>query len=779
MTRPAFPVIHNPVGPREAFQQAVAFHRQGRFQEAEPLYQIVLKAEARHFDALYCLALIKLQQNRFDAAADLLRRAIKVEKRSAEAHHSLAIALTGQGRSEEAIRRYQKALAIRPDFAEAHNNLGYALQTLGRIEEAIAHYQRALAITAAYSEARNNLGNALQMLGRSEEAIAQYEKAIALNPNDAVAYTNLGNALGTLGRHEEAIKQYEKALAIRPDLAEAHNSLASALGILGRYAEAHSHCEAALAIRPDYLDARINFGNVLRELGRHEEAINQYEEVLAIKPDDVVALIRRGGSLGALERFDQASASFEKALSVAPDSQAAFSGLARSALASCDWARTAKLSREVAARAAKGISPIHPFTFLGYCSDPSLQLVCAKTFVSNEIPVFPPRLWKGGIWRHDKIRIAYVAGGFHAHPTAYLMVELFELHDRSQFEVLGISLGGDDGSDIRARLIRAFDQFHDVRLKSNRDIATLLNDMEVDIVIDLSGYTTNCRPEVLAYRPAPIQVSYIGFPGTLGANFYDYVIADRIVLPFDQQTFYTEKIVHLPESYQVNDSKRQVGTQMPLRREAGLPEKGFVFCCFNNNYKITSSVFDIWTRLLRNVEGSVLWLYRGNAVAEANLRREAAARGIDPARLVFAGRVKLEDHLARHCLADLFLDTLPINAHTTASDALWAGLPVVTCRGESFSGRVAASLLGAVGLPELVTNNLEDYGALALRLATDASLLHGFREKLKQNRLSYPLFDTDRYRRHIEAAYWKMWELWQRGEMPRSFAVEPAASDAS
>jgi len=360
-----------------------------------------------------------------------------------------------------------------------------------------------------------------------------------------------------------------------------------------------------------------------------------------------------------------------------------------------------------------------------------------------------------------------------------LTVELIELHDRSRFEILGISLGPDDQSDIRARLMRAFDQFYDVQGKNDREIATLLNDMQVDIAIERSGYTTDARPEILASRPAPIQASYIGFPGSLGADFIDYVIADPTTVPFDQQKFYTEKIVHLPDCYLVSDSKRVIAECTPTRHEAELPTQGFVFCCFNNNYKINPPVFDIWMRLLRRVDGSVLWLLRDNIAAEGNLRREAAARGIDPARLVFAGRVTNQDHLARHRLADLFLDTLPYNAHTTASDALWTGLPLITCCGQSFAGRVAASLLKAVGLPELVTHSFEEYEALALRLATEPLLLYGFKDRLKQNRLTYPLFDTDRCRRHIEAAYITMWEIWQRGENPRSFTVEPHPDGAA
>ena len=366
-----------------------------------------------------------------------------------------------------------------------------------------------------------------------------------------------------------------------------------------------------------------------------------------------------------------------------------------------------------------------------------MQLACAKRFIRHAVPVDLPQIWRGKIWRNRKIKVAYVSCGFHKHPTAYLIAELIEIHDRSRFEVLGISLGPDDQSEIRARLVRGFEQFHDVRMKSDREVAALLNDMQVDIAVDCSGYIVNARPGIFAARPTPIQINYLAHPGTLGAGFYDYILADATVLPFDQQPFYAEKIVHLPNSYQVNDFKRPVAARTPTRTEVGLPAEGFVFCCFNNSYKITPPVFDIWMRLLDRVAGSVLWLCSDRIAAETNLRREAAARGIDPARLVFARRVPLEDHLARHRLADLFLDTLPYNAHTTASDALWVGLPIVTCCGQSFAGRVAASLLRAIGMPDLVTHDLDEYERLALRIACGPAVRQELRERLRQNR-SFP-----------------------------------------
>jgi protein O-GlcNAc transferase len=373
-----------------------------------------------------------------------------------------------------------------------------------------------------------------------------------------------------------------------------------------------------------------------------------------------------------------------------------------------------------------------------------------------------------------KIRLAYLSADFRDHATAWLAAELFELHDRSRFDVLGVSYGVDDGSETRRRLITAFDQFHDVSLCSDREVAQLVLELGVDIAVDLKGHTQYGRPAILAYRPAPVQVSYLGYPGTMGAEFIDYVLADPIILPASQAQFYSEKIVHLPDCYQPNDSRRRIAAETQTRASVGLPESAFVFCSFNNSYKFTARFFDIWMRLLREVEGSVLWLLQTSEPATRNLCSEACSRGIDPSRLVFAPKVEVSRHLARHRLADLFLDNLPVNAHTAASDALWVGLPVLTCMGENFVGRVAASLLNAVGLPEFVTRSLDEYEALALKLASDPMLIASVRQKLDGNRKAYPLFNTDRLRRHIESAYMTMRDIAQRGEPPQSFAVEPA-----
>jgi predicted O-linked N-acetylglucosamine transferase (SPINDLY family) len=352
-----------------------------------------------------------------------------------------------------------------------------------------------------------------------------------------------------------------------------------------------------------------------------------------------------------------------------------------------------------------------------------------------------------------------------------LIAGLFEAHDRTRFDITAISIGPDSNDEMRARLRSAFDRFVDVRYKSDQEVALLLRELEIDIAVDLQGFTQHCRPGILSHRAAPVQVNYLGYPGTMGADYIDYIIGDRCVIPPEHHPGYAEKVVYLPDCYQVNDSKRRIAARTPTRAELGLPEKGFVYCCFNNNHKISPRVFDVWMRLLNKVQGSVLWLLEDNKTVARNLRQEAERRSIASGRVIFAPRVKMEEHLARQRLADLFLDTLPYNAHVTASDALWVGLPVVTHIGGAFAGRVAASLLNAVGLPELLTSSWEDYEALALKLATSPAMLADIRAKLALNRTTHPLFDTGRFRRHIESAYVTMWERYQRGEPPVSFAV--------
>jgi protein O-GlcNAc transferase len=622
-----------------------------------------------------------------------------------------------------------------------------AAQAAGNWSEADRLYREALA-GAPVPEMLVNHGNLLARLGRREEAMARYDQALAGNPGLVPALYNRGGLLSEMKRFEEALASYDRALARQPDMTAAWNNRGTALRGLRRLDEAFASIDRALALAPGHVNALTNRALLLRDMKRFEEALAAVEKVLAVQPGFGEALYLRGNVLADLGRLDAALESHDAALAANPDHPHALNGAARAALILCDWARTATLAPQLVQAVATGRAIIQPFTLLGYTDDAALQRRCAETYVQRMVPPAPPLAQ--GRYRHDKIRLAYLSADFHQHPTAQLLAELFERHDRDRFEVTAIAFGPDDGSTMRTRLIKAFDRFEDVRGSSDLQVAKLLRAMEIDIAVDLNGHTQDARPGILAHHPAPVQVNYLVYPGTTGAPFMDVILADRIVLPLDHQPFFSERIVHLPDCYQANDATREIPLA-PSREVAGLPATGFVFCCFNNSWKITPAAFDIWMRLLARVDGSVLWLLDGPQAQ--NLRREARTRGIDPARLVFAPRLSPPQHLARHRLADLFLDTLTYNAHTTASDALHAGLPLVTCIGKAFPGRVAASLLKAIDMPELVTTAPGQYEELALELAKNPALLAATRAKLARNRTTTPLFDSDRFRKGIEEVF--------------------------
>jgi predicted O-linked N-acetylglucosamine transferase (SPINDLY family) len=472
-----------------------------------------------------------------------------------------------------------------------------------------------------------------------------------------------------------------------------------------------------------------------------------------------------------LKRYDDAAASFARARAIAPGLPYALSSQVWAELFACDWREIGLHVAQLRQQAREGQVPVSPFVLLAVTDSPAEQLQATQSYLAETHAGAQPPLPRRARPPGGRLRIAYISADFHQHATAALMTRLFELHDRRAFEVVGVSYGPDDGSPMRARLLRAFDRFVDVRHMTNEQAARQLADLGIDIAIDLKGHTEDSRMAMLAWRPAPVQATYIGYPATVGAAYVDYVLADRIVIPPEHQRFYTEKVVHLPGSYQVNDDQLMIDSRAPSRADVGLPADAFVFCAFNNAYKLRPDVFDVWMRLLAAVPGSVLWLQQNNAAMERRLRGYANARGVDPGRLVFAPKAPLGEHLARHRCADLFLDTLPCNAHTTASDALRMGLPIVTCLGSTFAGRVAASLLHAAGLPELVTHTLEDYETLALKLARDPQMLAGLRARLEGNKATHPLFDSARTCRAIEAAYQAMWERHLRGEPPAAFAI--------
>ncbi len=690
------------------------------------------------------------------------------------AWHNLGLVEHMTGRHAQAAEYIGKAIDLKPDYARAYANLTAVLRETRQFELARGIAERAIRLDPGFAPAHNNLGNVLEDLGELDAALAAYMEACRLDPFFIEAHTNAAEILRRLDRREAALALCTAVAAKRPEAAAPHFTAGNILRELLRIDEACAALRQAVALNPGFAEAHSNLGNMLQHAQDFRGAVAAYEKALAINPDMAEVHCNLGAAYESLRRIDEASQSYARAVVLDPTLTGVRAQLLHIRRGFCDWADHDAEESAVLAAIATYEGAVPPFGLLSINSGHALQLRAGRAWARafRARPSFDHRRPAAGE-RGRKLRIGYLSGDFFRHATAMLMAGLFEEHDRARFEIVAYSHGADDGSELRSRLDKAFDRFVDLTGMDDRAAAQRIYDDRVDILVELKGYTQYSRSEIAAHRPAPIQVNFVGYPGTMGAGFIDYVIADPITLPMDQQPFYDEKIVHLPDSYQPNDRCRPIEDRTPTRAECGLPAQGFVFCCFNNSYKLTPQFFAIWMRLLAAVPGSVLWLLDAHARVKENLRKEAAAHGIDPDRLIFAARCGIGGHLARHRLADLFLDTLPYNAHTTTSDALWAGLPVVTALGDTFAGRVAASLLHAVGLPELVTQSLEDYEALALDLARDPDRLAAIRRKLFANRPTAPLFDAKRYARHLEAAYKRMWDIHADGGTPRPFAVTP------
>lgn len=613
-----------------------------------------------------------------------------------------------------------------------------ALHRQGNLDAAERVYREILGRQPRHFDAMHMLGVVRLQQRRTADGIALIRQAIAVNGEVASAHVNLGKAMIAERRPDEALACFDRAIALDDTSVEAH---------------AH-RADIMLAVR------------------RPEEALNSYRAAADLRPHEAALQRNCGHLLAMLRRHDEAFAAYDRAFRLAPDLPGVEGHRLYAKMHLCDWRDRDADCAHLIASVVAGKSATQPFIFLAASSSAAVQLRCAQTWTATHFDATPPR-WRGEQYRHERIRIAYLSADFRQHAASVLMAGMFESHDRSRFEVSAVSLGADDGSPMRKRMMGAFEHFIDAYALGDDAVADLIRSREIDIAVDLMGYTTTSRTGIFARRPAPVQAHYMGFAGTMGAPFLDYVIADRTVIPDTARAAYSEKVVTLPNSYFVNDSGRPIAERAFTRAELGLPERGFVFCCFNGTHKIAPDIFDGWMRILKQVNGSVLWLLADHPATIGNLTREAAARGVDPKRLVFARRIPPAEHLARHRAADLFLDTLPYNAHTTACDALWAGLPVLTRIGETFAGRVAASLLGAIGLRELITETSADYERRAIALAADPVRLAAIRGRLAQNRLTAPLFDTRLFTRHMEAAFAAMHRRHQAGEPPDHISIRP------
>ena len=718
-------------------QQACAQHQQGNLARARALFEQVLKVQPANLTALNALAVIAAQSKDHPRALDLFERALRSD----------------------------------PHNATTHCNRGLVYQQLKDLESAAASFERAIALRADYALAHYNHGTTLHDMGQARAALQSYERAIAADPRLAAAHYNRGVILQELGEPHDALCSYDRAIMLQPGYVEAHYNRGVLLQALGQPTAALASYDQAIALDAAHSRAYTNRGVLLCRLQRSAAALDSLDRAIAIRPDAANAHFNRGIVLNDLRQYEASIASFDRAIALGYDGVGLYGGRRHAKMQICDWRDFDAERQDLIDRLGRDEPASPPFHVLLTSDSARLQRQAAVAWVRSQYPpdaTMPPLL---PYPRHRRIRVGYFSADFHDHATLYLMAQLFAEHDREAFDITAFSFGPDGESAMRSRVTSAVDAFHPVRGRSDAEVALLSRRLEIDIAVDLKGLTQFSRPEIFARRAAPLQVSYLGYPGTMGAEFMDYLIADRTLVPEGLESGYGENIIFLPDSYQVNDARRAAVDDTFTREQLGLPEAAFVYCCFNNTFKITPAMFGAWMRILQRVDGSVLWLYQGAPVAAENLRREAVARGVDPARLVFAPFMASPQHLARHRAADLFLDTSPCNAHTTASDALWAGLPLLTLAGEAFASRVAASLLHALRMPELVTTSLGEYERRAVAFGTDRTLLQAVTQTLRRHRLTTPLFDTRLFAGRLQTAYRAIYDRHHAGLPPAPITI--------
>ncbi len=719
-------------------------------------------------------------------------------------HANLGSTYSALGRSVDALVSYDRALRLNPRFAGAWANRGKLLLSLQRPDDALASFDQVLRLDAPSAEIFFYKGQALHRLARRSDALDSYDQALRLNREFAEAFNNRGMVLHEMGRHGDALLSVDEALRLAPKFGLALHNRAIILLALLRYDEARESADRAIALDPNSVDslncragallqlnqphqameslecalrlqpghpeAQHNLGIALRDLRRFEESVAAFSRVLAADADHVPTLSQLGATLLSAGRFEAARECYQRLLTLAPEREYALGNLLHAQKHCADWSSHSETSRRILDGIQAGRRVDLPFSLLAITDRLTAQRQCAEIFRAHMYPPHTP-LWRGERYAHTKIRIAYLSSDLREHAVSFLLAGVIELHDRARFEVIAISLLPPDSNAWGQRVRQAFDRFIDVSQHSDSEIAAQIRSLEIDILIDLNGYTRGMRSAILARHAAAVQVGYLGFPATMGASYMDYLIADEFVIPAHSQVHYSEKIAYLPHCFQANDAKKERVRSTAGRTELRIPQRGVLLCCFNNTYKLNPECFDIWMRVLRNVPESRLWLLADSELVKARLSQGATDRGVDPARLLFAQHVPYVDHLSRLALADLFLDTLPFNGGTTVSDALWAGVPVLTCTGEAFAARMAGSLLNSLGLTELITRNGEEYERCLLDLARDPEKLAGLRRRLVKERDRAPLFDTPRFTRHLEAAYIRMHERSLAGQPPASFQI--------
>jgi protein O-GlcNAc transferase len=786
------------------YNLAGALHEVKEFDSAIIAYKKALDLEPDNTHALNNLGNTCREIGNNQSAIKYYKKAISINNDYAEANYSLGSTYQDIGQLEEAVKCYEKVLTLRPNFYELHNNTAIILQNLGKADSAIEHLNEALLINPSFTEAIHNLGSFYKELGDFKKAYDCFESALKNDSNYLEAYRSIGNLQMEMGLLDLSIKSFKKVLEYNPNYIEVLNNLGSVYKDLGNFDESLEVFEKALAINPNYLEVLNNLGLTLIELERFSDAIVIYKKAIAInsnysyaynnygialnglhkyqeaedffihairiEPNYYDANVNYGNSLFRNDIFDKAIYYYERSLEIKPGENYIFGDILHAKMQICHWKDWSNSIKKLTVDISKEKKIIGPFALTALIDNPDLIRKATEIFINDKFPKSSSLPEISKLPKHSKIRIGYFSADFREHPVSALTIELYENHCRDKFEVYAFSYGPDTNDPMNLRIKDAVDYFYDIRSMSNIDSAILVRSLELDIAIDLGGFTQDARTEIFSISIAPIQLSYIGYLGTMGASYYDYLIADIVIIPEKDQKSYTEKIVYLP-TFQVNDSNQTETVTSLSRKDVGLPEKGFVFCCFNKSYKYNPRCFDIWARILNKVQNSVLIIYLENNLAQSNLKQEITQRGLDPARLIFGERLSRPEYLGRYKLADLFLDTNPYNAGATSSDALRMGLPVLTFYGHSFASRMGASLLRAVHMPELIASSEEEYEAMAIELGTNPKKLKTIKDKLFINLAKAELYNSIEFTKNIESAYTIMYDRYHKDLKPNHIHV--------
>ena len=758
------------IPPQETINQIIYLYNQGQFSTVVNQAKTLAEKYPKSFIIWNILGASTAQIGMIDKSIESYKKAISIKPDYIEAYINMGLAYQHLGKLEEAIEEFKKALLVKPDYTEAYSNMGNAFLEQGKLEEAIDAYKTVLSLEPDYAEAFNNMGNALQGQDKLEEAIEVYNKALFIKPDYPEAYSNMGNALQAQGKLEEAIEAYNKALSLKPNYTKAYINMGAAFQGRGKLEEAIKAYKKALLLKSDSVEAYINLSIALHGQGKLQEAMEACNKSISIDPYYAEAYNYMGKILKDQGDISTAIDNFKQALKIRPNYEFARVNKLFNQACICDWTGIEEDRKLIP---TIGISDQHiiPGMMTTFEDAPERQKIRAELYAKNTIKqktiLMPPI----PIQKPKRLRVGYFSSDFRQHAVMYVMADIFDAHDRDQFEIYGYSFGPNDNSNLRKRITNSFDVFHDVREMSYQDIALLARQDKIDIAIDINGYTKLCRPNIFAYRAAPIQIHFWGSGNTSGANFIDYVIVPDMGVPEEYKHHWSEPIIRLPFWCQARYKDNYISERHITRKDMGLPEQGFVFCSFNNNYKLSPVEFDIWMRLLKKVENSVLWIYKSNKWVEKNLQKEALKRGVDTGRLVFAEKVPHPDHLARQKLADILVDTFNSNAGVTAGDALWVGLPLVTKLGKGYSARAGGYMLASIELPELITKTEQEYEALLLDLATNPKRLSAIKEKLATNRLTTPLFNPNHFTKHLENGYQQAYQRYFDRKDPEAISV--------